>query len=287
MQHWRVTYTKGAEIKDAACSTAPEPLLQEHLPTSSHAPLLAAPRAADGHKKLRHNRKWLDGFLAVRQSAQGVSAVLLAEDGSEVSSSRVPPGVEIGPDGDELTCFGAGVLVVVDCACSAQEAPGGGGGTAAPAAVAGRRRGGPPPAAAAAAEDENAPAAANRQLPPALPKLSGAARLGGRKGGFVPPRVAARPPQPAAAPDFCAAAAPSGQQPEPPQVAHATSQHHRQQHGLAGQQHSSHPAEACQRGLLQGSRQPHTQVHPGRPADAAGGAAVGGRTSECLRYADL
>lgn len=164
------------------CLLISGPRVQEGHPTQNAALLAAlamsqffrATFTRDGHKKLRHNRKWLDGFLKV----QGCSTVLLTEEGTEIGSARLPDGTQLSEDSDELTCFGGSILVCVDAPCGAHELPG----------AAARA----PTTAPAAEIGENVSAAANK-LPPARPLPSTRPSGAGRK-AFAAPRLS-RPQQ--------------------------------------------------------------------------------------------
>uniref|UniRef100_A0A1D1ZXG7 AAA+ ATPase domain-containing protein n=2 Tax=Auxenochlorella protothecoides TaxID=3075 RepID=A0A1D1ZXG7_AUXPR len=66
----------------------------------------------DGHKKLRHNRKWLDGFLNISET----TVALLNEDRSSVLGSCRPDGPTRASllEGEEVLLVNPSILVVMD-----------------------------------------------------------------------------------------------------------------------------------------------------------------------------
>ncbi|KFM27096.1 Uncharacterized protein C4orf21 [Auxenochlorella protothecoides] len=72
----------------------------------------------DGHKKLRHNRKWLDGFLNISET----TVALLNEDRSSVLGSCRPDGPTRASllEGEEVLLVNPSILVVMDTIAAAQ-----------------------------------------------------------------------------------------------------------------------------------------------------------------------
>lgn len=77
--------------------------------------------SCDGHKKLRHNRKWLDGFLTVSES----SIALLNHDKSSVLGSCRPDGPTRASlmAGEEVLLVKPSILVVMDTGPGLPDAP--------------------------------------------------------------------------------------------------------------------------------------------------------------------
>jgi hypothetical protein len=75
----------------------------------------------DAHKKIKHNRKWLDGSLI--QAPMANVLVLTSEEGVNVATVRLPEGFQLLGHGDnELDLFAAqGILVVVEAAADATD----------------------------------------------------------------------------------------------------------------------------------------------------------------------
>lgn len=141
----------------------------------------------DGHKKLRKNWKWLDGFV----SQSGRDAKLYDEDGSVVGVARLQPAEALAEGEEVARSFGANIVVAVDAPCALSDVRGGAGSAAAPAAD------------AVAAP----PAAASQPLAPAGKARPGGVVLRGSGGSRKPAFKAPRPLPAAAAP---AAAPPTG-----------------------------------------------------------------------------
>lgn len=157
------------------------------------------PCLQDGHKKLRKNWKWFDGFV----TQSGRDAKLYNEGGSLVATACLSLGEALEEGGEVARSFGASVVVAVDAPCTPADiyGDGGGGGAAAPAAL--------PPSPAGGAGGGAGPTAAVA----AKPRMVGAALRGVGSGSKRPTFKAPRPLPAAAPPAHMAAAAASAPAP--------------------------------------------------------------------------